>query len=137
VNEKTIIIPNFILFMFLIVFFCASFGAGYYIGTFICGTNPADSGGVESNIAKERELLERIGEYQRREEERNRREAERIAAERVRIERTETAIGAIRGLDRQSGSLLQELKQEAQILADYFRGSCDILNNDLNNPENE
>jgi hypothetical protein len=132
------VIPPFILFLFLFVFISAGFCAGCWFGGYVIGgTNTADSGGVESNLARERELLERIGEYQRREEARVAREAGRIAAEGERIERTEAAIRAIRESDRRSGGLLQELAEEVGVLADYFRGSCDLITNGLNNPGGE
>jgi hypothetical protein len=101
------------------------FTGGYFIGK----PHTGDSAGIERNLDRERELLARIGEYEQREADRIARENERISAERERIERTKNAIGAIRGLDRRSGSLLQELEQEIDILADYFRGSIDRLGN--------
>jgi hypothetical protein len=137
-NEKNNITSVIILFLFFIVFICAGFGTGYWFhGHVINRTYKADNGGVESNFARERELLDRSGEYQRREEARVARGADRITAERNRIERTENAIRAIRESDRRSSSLLQELEQEINVLADYFRGSCDIIYNDLNNQGSE
>jgi hypothetical protein len=127
------------IFIVVIIFFaCAGFCTGYYIGGHVIGgTNTGNSAGIELNLDRERELLERIGEFERREEERNRREAERIAAERERTERTEIAIRNIRKLDRRSSNLLQELEQEANILADYFRDSCDIIGYDINSSGSE
>jgi hypothetical protein len=132
-NEKN----NRYFIAFLIIYTIISFSAGFIGGSFIGRTHTTDNNRVESNLSRERELLERIGEYQQREEERNRREAVRIAAEGERIKRTEDAIRAVRGLDRRSGDLLLELKQEIDILADYFRDSRSGLYNELNNPGSE
>jgi hypothetical protein len=126
-NEKNNFISFVVKFLFLIVFICTCFGSGYWFrGYQIHRANSADNNGAGSIISRERELFERIGEYQRR-------EADRLAAEGERIKRTENAIGAIWESDRRSGDLHEELKQEVKILADYFRGSCDIFINDINN----
>jgi hypothetical protein len=62
---------------------------------------------------------------------------ERLAElqERERIERTEAQLRAIRGLDRRTGSLLQELAKEVDILADYFWDSRNELNNNYRDNE--
>ena len=111
-----------------IISMCLCIGA-YFIGS----KNARDSDRAGANTAKQRELLDRIGEYQRREEDRVTREAERIAAERERIERTETAIRAIRQSDRRSSSLLQELTEEINILESYFRSSCNQFSDNADN----
>jgi hypothetical protein len=121
------------LFIISIIFIIAS-GAGCF---FIGRADTADSSGIEQHLSRERELLARIGEYQRREEERNRREAERIAAEGERIKRTEAAIRAVRETDRRSGALLQELAKEVDVLADYFWSSRDSFNNGIDNSGSE
>jgi uncharacterized protein YneF (UPF0154 family) len=110
---------------------------GFFGGYFLCRSHTADNTGIERNLSRERELLARIGEYEQREKIRIARENERINAERERIERTENAIRAVRGLDRRSGDLLQELAKEADILADYFRGSIDRLNSDMDRIRSE
>jgi hypothetical protein len=127
------------IFIVVIIFFaCAGFCAGYYIGSNVIGrADTGNSAGVEFNLDRERELLERIGEYELRERDRIAAENIRIDRERERVERTKAQLGAIRGLDRRSSSLLQELEQEAQILADYFRDSCDIIGYDINSPGSE
>jgi hypothetical protein len=123
-NEKTN--RNFIIVCIIgALLICGAGAVCYFLGQ----SHTGDSAGIERNLDRERELLARIGEYEQREADRIARENERISAERERIARTEAAIGAIRGLDRRSGSLLQELEQEIDILADYFRGSVDRLNN--------
>jgi hypothetical protein len=111
--------------------------AGSIVGYIIGKADTGNNSGVEANRSRERELLSQIGEYRIREEERNRREAERIAAERERFERTENAIGALRGLDRRSDSLYQQLEQEAEILESFFRDSRDFFYNELDNPGSE
>ena len=130
-NEfKKINVNSFaIIFIALLLVF-----AGGITGFIFGSTNPANSSGIESNLYRERELLKRIGEYEQRERDRVEAERIRIAAEnsriereRARIERTKTAIGAIRESDRRSGSLLQELEQEINILADYFRDSRNLI----------
>jgi hypothetical protein len=133
VNEKDYrnIIISIGIFAIILIFTGSI--VGYYIGRADTGDNP----GVESNISRERELLSQIGEYRIREEERNRREAERIAAERERFERTENAIGALRGFDRRSDSLHQQIEQEVEILASFFRDSRDLINNGLDNTGSE
>lgn len=87
---------------------------------------------VEQHSNRERSLLERIGEYQRREEDRIATEVRRIEDERKRIERTENAIRALRESDRRTSSLLQELTAEIEILADYFNSSRSIVNDSFN-----
>jgi hypothetical protein len=105
----------------------------YYIGR----ADTGDSTGVEFDPGRERELLERIGEYELRERDRIAAENCRIGRERERIERTKEQLGTVRELDRRSGDLLQELEREVNILADYFRGSCDLINNGLDNTGSE
>ena len=107
--------------------------AGYFIGS----KNTGNSGGTGGDFSRERALLERIGEYERREADRIARENERIGAERARIDRTENAIRAIRGLDRQSGGLLQELAAEVNILADFFWSYYNEFHNRADNSRGE
>ena len=114
--------------------------AGGAAGFIISGKNTANNSGAESNLNRERELLTRIGEFEQREREylerereRTTRENNRIERERERIKRTADQLTAIRGLDRRSGYLLQELEQEINILASYFRDSCDIIGNHPDN----
>jgi flagellar basal body-associated protein FliL len=127
-----------IFIVVIILFVCAGFGAGYWFGSHVIGrTNTGNSAGVEFNLDRERELLERIGEYELRERDRIAAENSRIDRERERVERTKAQLGAIRKLDRRSSNLLQELEQEANILADYFRDSCDIINNELDTTGSE
>jgi hypothetical protein len=108
---------------FIIVFIVA-FILGGAVGGGLCfiihSKNKPDNSGITEYQQRERTLLERIGEYQQREEARTAREARRVEAERERIVRTETQLGAIRGLDRRSGDLLQELAEEVAILAGFF-----------------
>jgi hypothetical protein len=132
-NEKGY--RNFIIVIviFAIVFIFTGSIFSFYIGR----ADTGDNTGVESNLSRERDLLDRIGEYERRERERIARENNRIERERERIKQTENAIRAIRNSDRRSGSLLQELEQEVSILADYFRRSCDIFADDLDNSRSE
>ena len=111
---------------------CAGGIGGFFFGR----QHQTDSSGVGDNFARERELLARIGEFEQREQIRIEAERSRIAAEnsriereRERIERTAVAIGAIRESDRRSGSLLQELAAEIEILEDFFRGSWSIISN--------
>jgi hypothetical protein len=124
---------NFIIVCIAVFCIFAGFIAGYFIGR----ANTTDNTGIERNLDRERELLERIGEYEQRERDRIARENQRINAERDRIRRTEAAIRAIRQSDRRSSDLLQELAKETEILADYFRDSRDIVNNGVNNLWNE
>jgi hypothetical protein len=132
-NEKgyrdfiIVIVIFTIVFVFTGAIFC------YYIGR----ADTGDNKGIESNISRERELLERIGEYEYGERERITRENNRIERERERIKQTENAIRAIRNSDRRSGSLLEELEQEINVLAGYFRDSRDGLYNELNNTGSE
>jgi len=107
--------------------------AGGIGGFFIGRANKSDNSRTEYDFSRERELLARIGEYERREADRITRESDRIAAERKRFERTEIAIRAIRKSDRRSSNLLQELSKEVEILADFFRDSCDLFSNDIDN----
>jgi len=108
----------------VIVLVIVAFILGSAVGGGLCfiihSKNKPDNTGIAEYQQRERDLLARIGEYQQREEDRNRREARRIEAERERIARTETQLGAIRGLDRRSGDLLSELAKEVDILAKYF-----------------
>jgi hypothetical protein len=138
-NEKDT--RHFFTFFIISIIIIIASGAGcFFLGR-------ADSGnrdGIEQHLARERELLARIGEYQQREQdriaregERVAREAERIEAARERIERLETAIGAVRGLDRRTSDLLQALVTEINLLADYFRGSRDSFNNGLDSAGSE
>ena len=107
------------------IFIALSIG---FSGGLFCGIqNERNSSGVEGDTDQQRELLERIGEYQRREEARVAAEAARITAERDRIERTTAALNSIRESDRRSGDLLQELTKEIDILEDYFRNSSLII----------
>jgi len=106
-----------VISFFLIICTVGTFA--YFIGR----ANSSNSTGTEGNTSRERQLVEQLGEYQQR-------EAERIRAERARIERTQADIDAIRGLDRRTSSLYEELEQEARILADYFRDSCSQLEYD-------
>jgi len=97
---------------------------GVGIGAYQRGAaDTRDNTRAETNTARERELLARIGEYEQRERKRIAAENSRIERERKRIERVKSAIATIRGLDRRSGDLLQELEQEIGILEDYFIGS--------------
>ena len=110
--------------------------AGGVAGFIISGKNSANNSGAESNLNRERELLTRIGEFEQREREylerereRATRENNRIERERARIERTAEQLATLRQLDRRSGGLLQEFAEEINILASYFRDSCNIIGN--------
>jgi len=82
--------------------------------------NTANSARIEDYTARERDLLTRIGEYQRREESRISAEVARIEREGRRIEQTEKRLGAIRQLDRRSNDLYEELAMEAGTLQDFY-----------------
>jgi len=112
--------------------------AGIVIAYFVGGANSGNSNGAAGNTDQQRELLARIGEYERREADRNRREAQRIAAERDRIKRTQDAIDAIRRSDRRSGSLYEEIIAECNVLESYFRdSSSQFSDNDSYNGSTE
>ena len=103
-------------------------------------SHQSNSAGIEEYQSKERELLERIGEYERREADRIRAEKDRITAEDSRIEsegdrikRDEAQHRAIRELDRRSGDLLQELEQEIKSLQNNNRSISNEFNNNYNN----
>ena len=86
-------------------------------GSFLLGRKDArDSDRIGANTARETELLRRIGEYESR-------ETERVKRERDRITRTEEAIRGLRETDKRAVSLLQQLSEEIDILAEYFRDS--------------
>jgi len=99
--------------------------------------NTTNNRGIESNTARERELLTRIGDYERREESRVRAESARIAREGKRIEQTEKRLGAIRELDRRSSDLYEELAMEAGALQDFYLGFKREYYNDVNNTDSE
>lgn len=114
--------------IFIIVIILSVFVGGTAI-TIFNGANTGDNNGVEQYQQRERELLNRIGEYEQREQARVEAERIRITAENIRIERarerierTEIAIRAIWEFDRRTGELLQELIEEIKILAD--NGGC-------------
>ena len=133
-NEpKKVYISIFTVIIVAILLIFAGSIAGFIFGT----KNSANSPGIERNLDRERELLARIGEYERREQARISAERIRIAAENTRIERTEIAIRAIRESDRRSGSLLQELEQEVNILENFFWDYYDIFSNYHNNMAGE
>jgi len=128
-------VGNFIAVVLCVII---GFGAGFFIGgSVVFGAHKGDNSGAGGNTADQRELLERIGEYQRREEARIRAEADRIRAEGERIERTQKAIDAVRESDRRTGDLYQELRAQINILANYFGDSVDIHNNELGNMGSE
>jgi len=124
--------------VFIAIVFSGAIATGFWF--IFDSKNKSDNRGVEYYQQRERELLARIGEYEQRESarievERIRaaREADRIRQERERITRTETQLTAIRGFDRRTGDLLQELAKEISILQDYFYSSkreyIDAINN--------
>jgi hypothetical protein len=102
--------------------------AGFLVG----GQNTRNRFGIESNLGDQRELLQRIGEYQQREQARAERERSRIAVEdsriraaRERADRLETAVSSLRGLDRRSSELFSELIAEVKLLANNVGCSSD------------
>jgi hypothetical protein len=133
-NNREMSNLDFTIFIFIAI---VAFSAGYIGGHVDRKKDSGNSPGVETNLSRERELLERIGEYELRERGRIAAENSRINRERERVERTKAQLGAIRGLDRRSGGLLQELEQEANILADYFRDSCNIIGYNINSSGSE
>jgi hypothetical protein len=97
---------------------------GVCFGAYQCGTADArDSGRTGADTATERQLLERIGEYEQRERERIEAENSRIRREEERIERTKSNLESIRGLDRRTIDLYQALRKEISILQDYLDSS--------------
>jgi len=133
-NEK-INLFRVIGIVIIAVIFSGAVSAGFCI--IFNSKNKSDNRGIGEYQQRERQLLDRIGEFERREEDRNRREAERIRAEGERIERTETAINAIRQSNRRERDLYAELRAQNNILEDYFRDSVHIHSNDINNIGNE
>jgi len=138
-NEKLWFSFKISVFAFIaITFTCFILGgaAGYGIsGVIFDSKDQQDNRGIESYRPRERELLERIGEYEQRERERIARENSRIERERSRIEQTEKRLGAIRELNRRTGDLLESLAMEAGCLQDYFYNSrreyLDAVNNSV------
>jgi len=124
VDKKEINRNLFVVFVLALLLVFAGGIGGFFIGR----ANKSDNSRTEYDFSRERELLARIGEYERREAARIAAENSRIERERVRIEQTEIAIRAIRESDRRSISLLQELEQEVNILANFFRDSCSFFN---------
>ena len=106
-----------VIIVCLFLFLCAVTGTVCF---FIGAAHSRDNSGTAGDFSRERKLLDRIGEYERREEERAAREGERIAAENGRIERTENAIRAIREFDRREAGLLDRFAKEISILEDFY-----------------
>jgi hypothetical protein len=109
--------------------------AGFILGCTVVGglwfiyssAHKPDNGGVEKYQERERDLLNRIGEYEQREKERTAREKARIAgedrrirAEGERIARTETLLRPLWGFDRSERQLHEDLAKEINILADFY-----------------
>lgn len=84
-----------------------------FVSYFVGRTNNPDNRGTGSYTERERQLLDQLGEYERR-------ETARVKRERARIEDTETKLTALRGLDRRSSSLYEAIRAECKILEDYF-----------------
>ena len=126
-QKKYIIIAGLVC---LFILLCTATGViAFNIGR----TNTGNNQGTTGNTDSQRQLLDRIGEYERREQDRITAENRRVEAERERIKRTEDAIRALRESDRRSSTLLQELATEVDILANYFRDSRNEFNNYVNN----
>ena len=119
---------HIIIFIAFVILCIAACFLSFYVGK-----NRGYNTGVGEYTDRARELVNRIAEYERREEARNRREAEFIRRERERTERTENQLAALRGLDRRSGSLLQDLREEIGILESDRRNSCDLFSDYFNN----
>jgi hypothetical protein len=116
-NEKINI--NLISIIF-IASFVLGVGAGLGLSFIVSPANQFDNRRIEEYKSRERDLLARIGEYERREKERTAREARRIEAEGRRIEQTEKRLRAIWELDRRTGDLYEDLAREAGVLSDHF-----------------
>jgi len=121
-NTFGIIVICFIVSLFLI-------GSGTFIGYYILGSGSRDRGRIGSDTDRERQLLEQLGEFERREQDRISAEQDRIGRENSRIERerkriedVENQLAAVRGLDRRSTTLLEQLGAEIEILSNYLRG---------------
>jgi hypothetical protein len=114
-----------ILSAVIVFMFIASCTISYFVGR----SHTANNTGIGKYPAAERQLLDRIGEYESRERDRIARENNRIESERSRIERTKAQLRAIRELDRRSSDLYAELKEEINILADFFRDTCGQFDN--------
>jgi len=131
-NEKIITVNKRCIVTIVIaaIIICA---IGAITGIFITRSHIGNNGRIGSDFSRERELIERIGEFERRETERIAAENLRIRRERERIEATEIAIGTVRQLDRRTTTLLEQLAAEIDILANFFWDTWDILNNNDNN----
>jgi hypothetical protein len=119
--------------IFVIICFCILTALLSGAAFFSIGKNTGNPTGADGYTDRERELYQSIGEYQRREEDRTAREAERLRAEGSRLERTENALGALGGLDRRTGGLLEELGAQVGILEDYFNSSRNDYYRRINN----
>jgi hypothetical protein len=122
-NRKFIIVMHIIIILVI----CGAITAAYFFGR----AYKTDSTGTGNYSSREREILERIGEYTDRESDRidaernrlategelNQRENDRIDAEGSRLERDKNSTGAIRELNRRSGDLLQQLKEASNSMA--------------------
>ena len=127
-------IHKFVYTMFILVLVAF---AGHLIFFDLVGTHTSYSSRASGYRDRERELLATIEEYKRREQTRVDRENELVAGARERAERFETAIGALGGLDRRSGELLQELVKEINFLADSFRSISNEFSHDSDNMGSE